>query len=274
MIQPEHTKEFGHNTQRPQRNMVTILVPKTLGRRFKAACEALGIAPKAMLSYLVTKHLSVLDEDSADYVRGFEQRMQIEGTEELSVLKRPFAKLRSLGYRLETAAMYVAAALIWEHLDVLENSPEAYGDIPRLRNRLSPRKYTTGIYCSIYRQIVHLAIEAEAPSVRGLVYRIFCSLDLDDVMASLSTEDLLLFKRRYAGDKIYPVHLPYPMYQVLQGLKREKCLPHVLVASVILQHEIDALRTKVLGDALDTGQSTLERWMLVLESVLVPELDE
>lgn len=254
--------------------MVAILVPKTLGKRFWVACEALGINTKDMLSYLVAEHLDVIDEDSAEYVRGFEERLHLEGAEKISASVRTFKKLRSRGYRLEAAAMCVAAALIWEHLDVLENSPEAYGDVEQLRERLSPRKSTVGIYRSIYEQVAAIADEVEAPSVRGLIYQIFCSITLDDAIASLEIEDLGLFRQRYADDKVYPVFVPYHMHQAFKVLKRERQFPHLLVASLLLQHEVDALRAKVLDDGLAVGQSTLERWMLVLESALAPEPNE
>ncbi len=254
--------------------MVAILVPRTLSKRFWIACEALGINTKDMLSYLVAEHLDVIDKDSAEYVRGFEERLHLEGAEKISASARTFTKLRSRGHRLGTTAMSVAAALIWEHLDVLEHSPEAYGDVDRLQKRLSPRKFTVGIYGSIYQQVANIADEVEASSVRGLIYQILCSITLDDAIASLEIEDLGLFKQRYANDKVYPVYVPYHMYQAFKVLKRERQFPHLLVASLLLQHEVDALRAKVLDDGLAVGQSTLERWMLVLESVLAPEPDE
>lgn len=251
--------------------MVAVLVPSTLAERFKAACTQIGIAPDAMLSYLATRQLYVLDADCAEYVRGFKERFRHERAENLSLSRRAFAALARLGRQLDVAAIYVAAALIWEHIDVLENSPGAYGNVVALRKHLTTRKHTVGIYSGLYQQVAKVVEELEAPSVRGLIYRIFNSLDLGDAVASLEAENLYLFKRQHRGDTIYPVFVPYHIYYGLKDLKDARRLSLTLAASVMLQHELDALRTQVVARP---GQTDLERWMLALEHLLIGELDD
>lgn len=250
--------------------MVAVLVPHEVAQHFFAVCQALKADPDLVLSFLAIEHSYVIDDDAGAYVRSFQVRASTEGTDRFDVSKKAFRVLVQRAYQLDATASDIAAAILWEHLDALEFSPEAYAGLSVLQGQASTKRRTVGVYLPLYRAFESLTKEVGAPSVRGLIYGVFKSVDIDDAVASLDTEDLFLFRKRYAGEKTYPVTVPPYAYDVLCALKRRYKMPLTTLASLILRHELDALRLKVTAQA-PLEQSSLARWMAALEHLFLPE---